>query len=35
MGKFAGYTAVGFAEAPRDLIAVKTRINFTNTQMAK
>jgi hypothetical protein len=35
MGKFAGYTAVGFAEAPKDLIAVKTRINFTNTQMAK
>jgi len=35
MGKFAGYTAVGFAEAPKDLTAVKTRINFTNTQMAK
>ena len=35
MGKFAGYTAVGFAEVPKDLIAVKTRINFTNTQMAK
>jgi hypothetical protein len=35
MGKFAGYTAVGFAETPKDLIAVKTRINFTNTQMAK
>jgi hypothetical protein len=35
MGKFAGYTAVGFIEAPKDLIAVKTRINFTNTQMAK
>ena len=35
MGKFAGYTAVGFTEAPKDLIAVKTRINFTNTQMAK
>lgn len=35
MGKFAGYTAVGFIEIPRDLIAIKTRINFTNTQMAK
>ena len=35
MGKFAGYTAVGFAEMPRDLIAVKTRINFTTTQMGK
>ena len=35
MGKFAGYTAVGFTEAPKDLVAVKTRINFTNTQMAK
>ena len=35
LGKFAGYTAVGFAEAPKDLTAVKTRINFTNTQMAK
>jgi hypothetical protein len=35
MGKFAGYTAVGFTEVPRDLIAIKTRINFTNTQMAK
>jgi hypothetical protein len=35
MGKFAGYTAVGFTEIPKDLIAVKTRINFTNTQMAK
>jgi len=35
MGKFAGYTAVGFIEAPKDLVAVKTRINFTNTQMAK
>jgi hypothetical protein len=35
MGKFAGYTAVGFTEAPKDLIAIKTRINFTNTQMAK
>jgi hypothetical protein len=35
MGKFAGYTAVGFAETPKDLTAVKTRINFTNTQMAK
>jgi hypothetical protein len=35
MGKFAGYTAVGFTEIPRDLIAIKTRINFTNTQMAK
>jgi hypothetical protein len=35
MGKFAGYSAVGFTEAPKDLIAVKTRINFTNTQMAK
>jgi hypothetical protein len=35
MGKFAGYTAVGFTEAPKDLMAVKTRINFTNTQMAK
>lgn len=35
MGKFAGYIAVGFAETPKDLIAVKTRINFTTTQMAK
>ena len=35
MGKFAGYTAVGFTETPKDLIAIKTRINFTNTQMAK
>jgi hypothetical protein len=35
MGKFAGYTAVGFKEIPTDVIAVKTRINFTNTQMAK
>ena len=35
MGKFAGYTAVGFTETPKDLIAVKTRINFTNTQMSK
>jgi hypothetical protein len=35
MGKFAGYTAVGFTEIPKDLIAIKTRINFTNTQMAK
>ncbi len=35
MGKFAGYSAVGFTEIPKDLIAIKTRINFTNTQMAK
>jgi hypothetical protein len=35
MGKFAGYSAVGFTEQPKDLLAVKTRINFTNTQMAK
>jgi hypothetical protein len=35
MGKFAGYTALGFLEIPKDLIAIKTRINFTNTQMAK
>jgi hypothetical protein len=35
MGKFAGYTAIGFKVPPTDLIAVKTRLNFINTQMAK
>lgn len=35
IGKFAGYIAVGFKEAPRDLTAVKTRIILAATEMDK
>lgn len=35
VGKFAGYMTVGFKEAPKDLMSIKTRITFTNNQMAK